>query len=195
MIVASIRHNLANLLRFSGRESRALFWPYALVIVLLDFIAMWAAMIPQLADSVARSQRFVVEHPELVVRTGPGSVQFKGPHPELMPDLAFVGHVAAAIALIGLLLLAAAVARRLHDRCLHGWWGVLPLPFLGFGLVMMPRVFTSIRIAHATPDVRLVMTIFLNNLLYLAALAILVILLIGEGTRGPNRFGDGAPAV
>ena len=192
MLFAAIRHNLANLFRFSGRDGRALFWPYALAIVGLDFIAMFALIAPGMAGSFARMQRFAASHPDqATVESGPGpySITIHGSHPELMPDMSFLSGGVALIAVLNVVLLAAAVSRRLHDRHWRGWWGLLPLPFLGFGLLMMPRFFASVRAGHS-PEMQLFMTIFLNNVVYIASLAVLAVLLMGEGTKGPNRFGD-----
>lgn len=192
MIFASIRYNLANLLRFSGRESRALFWPYAVAVIALDILAMFALMVPGMMESFARMQRFAAEHPDqATVESGPGSysITIHGNHPELMPDMSFLSSGVGAITLVTVVLLAAAVARRLHDRRMRGMWGLLPLPFLGFGLVMMPRFFENARAGHA-PDMQLFMAIFFNNLIYILMLAALVVLLVGEGTHGPNRFGQ-----
>jgi uncharacterized membrane protein YhaH (DUF805 family) len=190
MIFTSIRHNLANLLRFSGRESRALFWPYAVAVVVLDFVAMLGLMGPAMADSFARMQRFAAAHPgQATVESGPGhySISVHGHHPELMPDMSFLSTSIGLIGLVNVVLLAAAVTRRLHDRCRRGWWGLLPLPFLGFASVMMPRMFAGFGRGHA-PDMALFFAIFFNNLLYLASLLLLVILLVGDAAKGPNRF-------
>jgi uncharacterized membrane protein YhaH (DUF805 family) len=194
MIFASIRHNLAGLLRFSGRDSRASFWPYAVTVVLLDVAAMALLMVPEMLDSMARMQRFAVEHPELTtVDSGPGhySITIQGYHPELMPDMSLLFSGVAAIFVATLLLLAAAVARRLHDRNRSGAWGLLPVPFIAFSLATMPRLFAGIGSGEA-PDMRLFGALFLSNALYLVSLALLVVLLAGERSKGPNRFGERA---
>jgi len=191
VILASIRHNLANLFRFSGRQSRALFWPYAIVIVVLDVLAMFALMVPAMAESFARVQSFAAAHPDqATVESGPGhySVTVQGFHPELMPEMSLLSSGIAVIAAASVILLAASVSRRLHDRNRRGWWGLLPLPFLAFSLIMMPRFSASVP-AGGLPDMQLFMAIFLSNALYLLSLVILVVLLSGDGTSGPNRFG------
>lgn len=43
--------------------------------------------------------------------------------------------------------------------------------------------------ATDTPDMGLFLLLFLNNLLYMIALAGLVLVLALPGTRGPNRYG------
>ncbi|EGF90575.1 hypothetical protein ABI_36000 [Asticcacaulis biprosthecium C19] len=90
----------------------------------------------------------------------------------------------AIVFIFAISLLAAAVARRLHDRGKSGAWGLMPLPFITFASVMMPTVF-----AQTFADMGLFFTMFINNVLYIAALVFLVILLAGAGSEGENRFG------
>jgi uncharacterized membrane protein YhaH (DUF805 family) len=193
----SIGRGFRMLLHFGGRDRPGQFWPYAALIVFLGLVAMFAAMIPPLFDSLARVQRFAAEHPELTtVDSGPGhySVTIEGYHPELMPDLSAIAASVAVIAAIAILLLAAAVARRLHDRGKPGLLALLPLPFLCFAFAIMPRLFHSV--ASGKPDLqmfgRLFPLLFLNNLLYLASLLYLVVQLASAGTKGPNRYGEAA---
>jgi uncharacterized membrane protein YhaH (DUF805 family) len=82
------------------------------------------------------------------------------------------------------------VTRRLHDRGKGGYWGLPTAIFLVIGLVAMPRVFDNFAHSAGEPDMRLFELMFLNNLLYLASLAVLVVQLVLDGTRGPNRFSD-----
>lgn len=191
MPIASLRHNLASLLRFSGRSSRAQFWPYAGVLLALTMVALQLAMLPAISRSMARMRSYAVQDPANVTETiGPGSysIQVRGNHPDLMPDFAAFMPALAAIAAIFILLIAAAAARRLHDSNLRGWWGLLPLPFLTFAMVMMPRVFAEFGSA-SEPGLDIFFLLFANNVLYLASLAVVALLLIRPGTRGDNRFG------
>ncbi|HEY0414037.1 MAG TPA: DUF805 domain-containing protein [Allosphingosinicella sp.] len=189
---ASIGHNLRGLFRFSGRDARSQFWPYAILLIFLDMVAMMGMIMPAVMDSLARMQRFAAVHPELTtVESGPGhySISIEGYHPELMPDMGRLGSGFALIVLATVLLLAAAVTRRLHDRDRRGWWGALPVPFLAFGVIAMPRVMTGFQ-ARPMPDMRLFFALFLNNMIYFGALVLVVVLLAGPGTGGPNRFDD-----
>ena len=191
-IFASIGRGFAGLLRFSGRDAPGQFWPYALFLVLLNFVAGFALMAPAILESFTRMQRFAAEHPELTtVESGPGpyEMRIEGYHPELMPDMSAMAGGFAVVAAVTVLLLAAAVARRLHDRDRRGWWGLMPLPFLLYGFALMPRFFATFQ-SGGPPPMRLFASLFINNALYLAALAALVVLLVGAGTRGPNRFGE-----
>jgi uncharacterized membrane protein YhaH (DUF805 family) len=190
-MMESIRHNLSALLRFSGRDPRRLFWPYAAAICLLSWFAIYAVMAPQILGAVGRIQRFAREHPELTtVESGPGhySVSVRGAPPELMPDMLGMIYGIAPVMAVTVLLLAAAVARRLHDRGRTGAWGLVPVALLLTGFFGMSKIFAGVG-SGIPPDPRLFLAIFLNNAAYLASLVFLVIQLASAGTSGSNRFG------
>ncbi len=187
MLVESIRHCAARLLTFSGRDSRAQFWPYAFTILALLFATMFAAMY-RLMGQMAR---YAAEHPEQSsIDSGPGrvSVTIHGDAPELTSGFVTMFEQAGIVVGIAVLLLAAAIVRRLHDRGKSGLWALPPAFFLTVGLVMMPRVMGNAG-AGQPPDMRLFFALFLNNIIYLATLFYLGYLLATEGPKGANRFG------
>ena len=92
------------------------------------------------------------------------------------------------------LLMAAAVARRLHDIDRTGAWGLLPVGFLTIGVAGFWRIFTD-SVGGARPG-GLFALIFANNIVYFCSLVALVVMLAKDGTRGPNEFGsDPRPEV
>src|SRR5947209_12409581 len=127
MIFTSIRHNLANLFRFSGRESRALFWPYAIAVFLAAMAAGILLFIPVMTDMMTRIMDYARAHPEGLPRAAPGQPPVLPP--ELMPDMSMMAVPMLIVNVAMILLLAAAAVRRLHDRDKTGWWAALPLPF------------------------------------------------------------------
>lgn len=172
--------HLRGLRRFSDRETRAQFWPWAGIVFAVAMIPGIGCMIPAMLGSFEKMQRFAAQHPEQVtVVSGPGHYEMRidRHHPELMPDMSLLMTGMWISVAMMIVLLAAAVARRLHDTGRRGAWGLLPLPFLFCGFVLMPRMFA------ATPDMGLFGLLFLNNALYLAALATLVALL-AQPTNG-----------
>lgn len=192
-ILASIPRGLRNVARFSGRDGLRLFWPYALFVVGSAFALLAALMAPIIGTTFARMQQFALEHPDqATVTSSPGSysIEIEGHHPELMPDMTPILTVLGISLVVAVALLAAAVARRLHDRGRRGYWGLAPLPFLGIGLVVFPKLFERLSKGDVDPEtMSLFFAMFLNNALYLGALALLVVLLIKKGDAGPNRFG------
>ena len=191
MIFASIRHNLANLFRFSGRDSRALFWPYAITIFLLAILAGILLFIPVMTEMMTRAMDYARTHPGGLPRTAPGQPPVLPP--ELMPDMSAMIVPGLIVNLVAILLLAAAAVRRLHDCDRTGWWAALPLPFHVVAAVIGPAAAKGMTDAMTTyPPHRspLMMLSSLNSACSLLALLVLVILLVAEGTKGPNRFGD-----
>lgn len=94
--------------------------------------------------------------------------------------------LAAMIAIV-VLLLAAAVTRRLHDGDRSGAWGLLPLPFLA-------AIFALTQNRRPLPELwadspLLVVGAVACGLAYLATFLLLAVLLGTKGSEGPNRFG------
>lgn len=189
-MLQSIRHGLSGLARFSGRDQPSTFWPYVAFVVLLIIVGSSAIMIPEIAGSFAKLEQFAAANPDKVtVQRSGASVSYvvHGDYPELAPDFsALLVRMGWAIA-SSVALLAAAVSRRLHDSGLRAYWGLMPLPFLAFGCVGMELLLRDFS-KPAGPDMRLFLALFLNNMIYLATLALLAWLLArASGTA--NRFG------
>ena len=183
--------HFGGLLRFSGREALKPFWLWVAFNMAFQMIATMALMLPMMFDMFGKIERFADAHPDQVTRTyGPGSysVTVHGYHPELMPDFSGLIFWFGLGVAVSVLLLASAVARRLHDSDHSGFWGLLPLPFLAGGLLLMPSLFGSFD-NEAGPDMRLFFGMMLNNLVYLAMLALLIFRCAQPGTKGENRFG------
>ena len=84
-------------------------------------------------------------------------------------------------------LLASAVARRLHDSGLSAFWGLLPLPFVAYSGTMFARIFS--RFEAGGPSLLLFASVFMSNMLYLVSVVLLILLLARRSAPGPNRFG------
>ncbi len=194
--LTAIGRGLRNIGRFSGRDTLSQFWTYAGSVIVLAIAAWPALFIPVFSQSFGRIQKFAAEHPDqanVVSRPGFYSVTIYGNHPELTPDLAGLIAPLAAFAALTVILLGAAVTRRLHDRDKHGYWAVPPLVFLAVGMAVMPGLFEDVARSAGTgkdPGMGKFGLLLLNNLLYLGSLAALLTQLVQGGTRGANRFGD-----
>lgn len=187
--IRAIGYNLANLINFKGRTPRSQFWPYVAFVHFVMFAGMAAIMLPEISASIERMRKFAAEHPDQVtVRNGPGhySITFHGNHPELMPDIGRATPLMIAAFVGIILLLSAAVVRRLHDRGMSGAWGLAPIPFVVFAVIMMPKLFDQFGRSTLNPD--LFFALFINNLLYAASLIFLAVLLSGVSTKGKNRY-------
>ena len=189
--------HLTSLHRFSGRESVKAFWTYAAIVIAASFWGMAMAIMPIMLGSLRKMSDFARAHPDqATVTSGPGrySVQILGNHPELMPDFASMVAGTAIVTLVTVVLLAAAVTRRLHDHGRSGAWGLLPLPFLATGLIMMPGIASSFPRA-GEPDLTLFFALFANNVVYLLTLGVVIYLTIKPGDKLANHYGDAPPAA
>lgn len=181
-----IIRGFSKLTQFSGRDTRGEFWPYAGVVVALVFLiggmvggVIMSRVVAELAPYATDSQVVIAPSDQILV---------EGVNPPPMPDLSPFFLLQGATLIVAIALLAAAVSRRLHDRGTPGWWGLMPVPFVVFGLVGFQQMFRSF--GGGAPDFGLFGLLFLNNMAYLAALVTLIILLAQPGKPGPNRYGE-----
>jgi uncharacterized membrane protein YhaH (DUF805 family) len=185
-IVKSIGYNLARLARPAGRETRAMFWPFAIAVVLVRILVAIALFVPVMVDMMDRLMTYVRDHPEGLPKPLPG--QPPTLPPELMPHLESLVVPGMIIGVVTFVLLFAAVVRRLHDRGRSGWWVALPLPFELIALASAPYTLRHLGDFAANP--RFTPLLALNGLASWVAFIVLVVMLVGESERGPNRFGS-----
>lgn len=193
MILQSLSDNVRRVSQFSGRSAPALFWPYAICVVVIAMASIALVMIPELLRSFGKAQAFAEAHPDKVtITSSPGhySIQIHENIPGLMPDMTSLAYSMGVVIALAAIFLAAAVARRLHDRGKSGWWGIMPLPFALFSTFAMPGVFRSVEAGQ--PDMGAFFAVFLSNAAYLAGLVFLVVLLLGKSDPVANRYGAGA---
>jgi uncharacterized membrane protein YhaH (DUF805 family) len=199
-IKASIRHNAAGLARFSGRDTRAQYWPWTLIFIVLQMIASAIAAGPMMSHMMNRFTT-IFTAASRGDKLGPEAVdaQMQGMMATMTADLRTMIFVGLAINLVFLLLVLAATVRRLHDRGWSGWWALLPLPFQAFSAAMAPRLLEDMRLPKMSangpfvpPPIhpQLMGLNMLNSLAFYGALGFLLFLLVSEGTRGPNRFDE-----
>ena len=151
---------------FEGRDSRQQFWIYAAGVFV------------------------VTTGVSFVLNVGVVAIGFLlGPDAILsfLPSVVLILTVVVAAATIALY--AAAVTRRLHDRGLRGWWGLLPVVLLVVGMGTMGVLFTSVD-ATTEPPVALFFTSFAINILYFVALGVLIVQLALPGRPVPASAAD-----
>jgi uncharacterized membrane protein YhaH (DUF805 family) len=174
---------------FNGREDRASFWPYAAVAFIIIIVVGMAIFIPMMARSMQAMQQYAAQHPDqATVTAGPGqySASIEGHHPEFFPAGSMALYLAASFGL-AVVLYAAAVVRRLHDRGRSGFWGLMPLPFILYSSIQMPRMFASFG-SEVQQDMTMFFSIFVSNMLYILTLIILIVMLAAPSQSGSNRY-------
>ena len=178
--------------RFSGRDTTGQFWPYAGVIIGAVFVVGGAVMAWAMQGVVSEMQAFAAQHPEAAtVYSSPTgySISIDASHPDApIPDVPGAIGGLAFVVLLAVILLAAAVARRLHDGNRSAFLGLVPVVFLAAGLGLFPIMMADMSGA-AEPNMGLFFGLFLNNIAYLGTLLALIIQCSRKGTAGPNRYG------
>lgn len=158
------------LLDFKGREDRSSFWPYAVLVYGLMMVGSFAVMIPTMHAAMRAASD---------ATTQSGTAHLSGVE-------SFITGI-MILTVIGIALYAAAVVRRLHDAGLGGFWGLMPLPFLLFGMVAMRGFFQSFA-SDQPPDMARFNQIFINNFIYILTILALILLLARRSDPQPNRF-------
>lgn len=170
----NIKRGLANIANFKGRDARKQFWPYIGTAVLFYMVSFGIIL-----------AKFGATHRENAMSGAYLDNSDGGPvttPSSLFSEIATYNSILCVIIVV---LIAAAVVRRLHDTGKPGYWGLLPVPFLAIGIVMMP--FLVARTEGPGPSFFLM---FINNMIYIAMLVILVIMLAKKGMDGANKYGE-----
>ena len=188
-MVNTVKWHLANLTRFSGREARGVFWPYAGLVVLFQIVLGWVLMIPVSAVLFSNMQDFIrIQEEQMAMGADSGAAARTAEQVQahLMPLYGWIMLLSGILLVVVIALLAAAVTRRLHDSGRSGIWGLLPLPFLVISNLLMMRLFSG---GMAEPDANIAFLMFGLNGLYLILLVLLIVWLATAGTSQDNRYG------
>lgn len=203
-VIALARRGFSNLVTFRGRDTRRQFWCFALPVIGVGIFLFVMIAIPtmfgEILSSVSQAQEMARAHPQdWVVTRSPGSVHYNyvGDDPavmaSMMPDFQPLLTATMLIGFVVVVLLAAAVTRRLHDRGHSGAWALVPAILLMLSAMLMMRLigtFSSTAGSDAADAISGFFAVFATNILYLASLITLVIQCVMPGDAGPNRFGE-----
>lgn len=195
-MIETIRYTLCNLLNFKGRDGRRTFWTYALFVYLLRAVAGLVVSGTLMAGGIG-----------VAVHGGDPLVlaqQMQAQMAIIMPRMMVA---AMALGLATMVLLAAALVRRLHDAGLSGWFVLLPgVPYV-MALVAVPAqtarltvAMQAMRAAQRTGEGAGAMMVRPHHGMMGAvnwsavglgwlALVLLVALATRAATPGTNRFG------
>lgn len=163
MFLGSITHNLAGLLRFSGRDTRGQFWPYAITVFILILAGYTSIVIPKIMAA-------------MIGMMPDGQAAF--------PDFSGLLWWTVVMTVVMVVLLAAAVTRRLRDRGKPIGWALLPLALAAVLLPLAGDPFTMVQ----RPG-WVIFTTFVLNLGYQASVIYLIVLLAGAGRTEGGRAG------
>ena len=196
------RH-LTGLVDFSRRENRQPFWLWVLIVYATQMVVGMVIAIPLWLNSVNRmaplmngDPDYLQKHPEVM---NLAMSQMMGP---MMQNWMLVNVVLSFIMMV---LLAAAIVRRLHDSDRTGWWAapyfVLGLAGPLLSMLAMPdffRTFSAIKPGMAPDQMNATMRPMMQSFAGAWAIGmvgfvvtiLMIVLLCQPGTNGPNRYGD-----
>jgi uncharacterized membrane protein YhaH (DUF805 family) len=187
----SILADFRRLAEFSGREPRRQFWPYVGIVYLADVIVGQFAMIP-IVTRMMQNMLTVMMDPAFTAKLEANPFQAQGAMFTAMAgDMRWIAMASMASGAVLVVLLAAAVSRRLHDSGLSAWWGAMPLPFAVVHMALMPWFFSAFAAMFSgasQPNTTFLTLFMLNNTLSMAAMIALIVLLCRRSSDGDNRF-------
>lgn len=188
---------LAGILNFNGRMALHDFWPYAITLGLAlyligSLISLWLYF-----DIGQRTGLFDLGQSAAMNR-GYDALQADEVLAIMQPFFDLIVPFAAISMAAHVILLAAAIVRRLHDTGRTGLWALLPLPFFVLQVVSLDRLFARLpQMMTVDPSNPMIFAFVLDvmwgalaALLGFAAVIVLIILLCGRGTPEANRFGE-----
>lgn len=172
--VAAMFEPFGRLTDFSGRSTRAQFWPFIFLTYAVPNLIMFG-FIGSLMDGV---QKQALAGPD-----APLVYDFKG----LFINILIVSGISF---LVFALPLAGAVIRRLHDTDRTGFWA-LPAVFLQFfGFFLMWKLVQQVMALQDGDGIpSALLPLVGNNLLGLGYSILLLVYFAQDGTVGPNRYG------
>lgn len=189
-MIEAIKHNLARLTDFSGRESRPSFWWYVLFIVVFQFVAGFLAAIPMVISSGMSAFDAVQS----------------GGDPEQVETLMFAGmaeametqiYISAALSVLVMLLLVASFVRRLQDGGFPGFLAAVPfgLQIVAIaGSISMIGEMQEMFAAASDPEQLQQMQSDLAFTWGSIAGWLAILMVVGFGVmksqHGPNRYGE-----
>ena len=181
-IAASIRHNIVNLARFSGRDSQGLFWPWAIIVyALLTLVTLGLTFVAVARGFMEMSGAF---------QPGAGPEDIEKLMAGMMGRVTDLWLPLTLVNLLMIVLLAASIARRLHDRGRTAYWGLLPVPFWIAGALTARRAMAlAMTPGDGASRPALDTLIMLIGPFSWVAFIVLLVLLIGDGDHGPNAYG------
>ena len=183
-IARSIGRGFANLLNFHGRDGVALFWPYAFAIVVIVSFGTALALDAPMRATMQVMFDYVSAHPDqgsVMFGTNGASVRVRGFPPELAGQLWSIIVPTAGMVLAAVVLLSAAVVRRLRDGNRSFVWGLVPALFAVLAFVLFPLLFDP---SQASGWVFFLL--LANNVLYIGFLIRLIVLLAGPSAPSPE---------
>ncbi|MGB3167472.1 MAG: DUF805 domain-containing protein [Alteraurantiacibacter sp.] len=119
-MINAVKYCLARLGDFAGRDGRPTFWWYVLFLVVMQFVLGFLASIPLLIETAGTAMD--------AAQAGiDGEALEERMLTSMGGSLTTTGYISAAITGLVIVLIAAALVRRIRDAGLPGWLALVPL--------------------------------------------------------------------
>ena len=187
----AIRHGLASLANFSGRDARQAFWYYVLFLVIINMVAGLLMSIPMMVGAFQTAfeaaQSGMPEDEVAAMMTA----QMSG----TMESTIWASLV---LNLVLMVLLAASFVRRLHDSDRSGWWAALAaaaqLAAAAFSISQIGRMQELMATSMNPQDMAAYAESQSQIMSYglVGWIGPIIVIVFGamKSTPGPNRFGE-----
>ena len=177
--------HIGGLLTFTGRENREPFWLWILITYVGRMILSTIASIPvflwlgrRIGNAMTTGHAAALNDQQAMFR-------------DMAPMMTWMAVAGLVLGIAYMMVVAAAVVRRLHDGDRSGWW-VAPV-----GLLEIASLISSVAMAAhrklvpvaGKPFAMTAQAFGPIQFVSLLALVALVVVLVLPGTDGPNRFG------
>ena len=188
----AVRHGLVHIFDPRGRDARQTFWYYVLFVVLLRVAGGMVVSIPLTVNMMRAGFEAAQRNDGEAVVQAQMMQQMTG----MMQTMAGVGIV---IGVVTIVLLAASLARRLHDSGLSGWLVLVPGLSYAVALAMLPvqmdrtiEVMQRMQAPGSAATNPMAMMQAQGPIALLGWVPALFVVIFGvlKSTDGPNRYGD-----
>ena len=187
-MLAAIKHNLANLSNFTGRDARQTFWYYVLFVYIVTTVVSMLAMIPAMVGMFTN----IID----VAKAGGSEQTAQQTVANSMSSLfGSVGWVSMVVGALFIILLAASLVRRLHDSDMPGLWALAPCALQAIGIAMMPAQLAAMTAVMADPAAMGDPTAMYRaqgaaGLIGWVAIGLVIWFGVRKSSAGANRYGD-----
>lgn len=189
-ILASIKRGLLKLFSVAGRDTRPQFWPYALLLILVQFAVSMVFTVRTMVGAMGTAFQAAQSAEGGQVDQAALQAQIAQ---SMIGEMQQTIIISGAIGLIFTALMIAATVRRLHDRDWSGWWIAIPFAGQMFGLYNTQRVMAAMTNATDIASISAASGTLgtLIGIVNIGAYIFLLVQLVQVGSPGDNRFGPG----
>ncbi len=187
----AIKHALANLTNFSGRDARQAFWYYVLFLFIINIVVGLFISIPMMVtafqSAFEAAQSGMTEDEVAVLMTE-----------QMSGQMGSTMWASLALNLLLTCLIAASFVRCLHDSDHSGWWAVLAvvaqLGAAAFTITQIGKMQELMAVTMNPHDMAAYFEgqsqMYAYGLVGWIAPIIVIVFGIMKSTDGPNRFGE-----